>query len=149
MRAGEGGAVDILANPNQDDEGAQQLAAEQGRQPAKERITTPYLTKYERARMLGIRAMQIRRARRPCVDQGMPECALSTICFEGFPLLQASVLYAAIDMNAPVLVDLDGESDPLVIAMKELKEKKIPLIVRRYLPNGTYEDWKLEELQLE
>ena len=39
-------------------------------------------------------------------------------------------------MNAPVLVDLEGETDPLQIAIKELKEKKIPLIVRRYLPDG-------------
>jgi DNA-directed RNA polymerase I, II, and III subunit RPABC2 len=30
------------------------------RQPNKERITTPYLTKYERARILGTRALQIR-----------------------------------------------------------------------------------------
>lgn len=39
-------------------------------------------------------------------------------------------------MNAPVLVDLEGETDPLQIAIKELKEKKIPLVVRRYLPDG-------------
>lgn len=37
-----------------------------------------------------------------------------------------------ISMNAPVLVDLEGETDPLVIAQKELSQKKIPLIVRRY-----------------
>ena len=41
-------------------------------------------------------------------------------------------------MNAPVLVDLEGETDPLQIAIKELREKKIPLIVRRYLPDGWY-----------
>lgn len=41
-------------------------------------------------------------------------------------------------MNAPVLVDLEGETDPLQIAIKELSEKKIPLIVRRYLPDGLY-----------
>lgn len=41
-------------------------------------------------------------------------------------------------MNAPVLVDLEGETDPLQIAIKELKEKKIPLVVRRYLPDGWY-----------
>ncbi len=49
-------------------------------------------------------------------------------------------------MNAPVLVDLEGETDPLQIAIKELREKKIPLIVRRYLPDGYYEDWTCEEL---
>lgn len=46
-------------------------------------------------------------------------------------------------MNAPVLVPLEpNESDPLEIAMKELAQKKIPLIVRRYLPDGSFEDWK-------
>lgn len=49
-------------------------------------------------------------------------------------------------MNAPVLVPLDGESDPLQIAMKELSASKIPLIVRRFLPDGTYEDWLVSEL---
>merc|ERR1712000_595755 len=61
--------------------------------PEAERTTTPYMTKYERARILGTRALQI-------------------------------------SMNAPVLVDLEGETDPLQIAIKELREKKIPLIVR-------------------
>ncbi|TKA74259.1 hypothetical protein B0A49_06467 [Cryomyces minteri] len=73
------------------------------------RSTTPYMTKYERARVLGTRALQI-------------------------------------SMNAPVLVDLEGETDPLQIAIKELREKKIPLVVRRYLPDGFYEDWTCEEL---
>lgn len=39
-------------------------------------------------------------------------------------------------MNAPVMVELDGESDPLEIALKELRAKKIPFTVRRYLPDG-------------
>ncbi|KAF4974237.1 hypothetical protein FZEAL_8837 [Fusarium zealandicum] len=77
--------------------------------PEGERTTTPYMTKYERARILGTRALQI-------------------------------------SMNAPVLVDLEGETDPLQIAIKEMREKKIPLIVRRYLPDGYYEDWTCEEL---
>jgi hypothetical protein len=42
-------------------------------------------------------------------------------------------------MNAPVLVDVEGETDPLQIAIKELREKKIPLVVRRYLPDGWYD----------
>ncbi|KAI8146725.1 DNA directed RNA polymerase-like protein II polypeptide F [Fennellomyces sp. T-0311] len=79
---------------------------------AKEKTTTPYMTKYERARVLGTRALQI-------------------------------------SLNAPVMVDLDGESDPLVIAMKELREKKVPLVVRRFLPDGTYEDWHVKELIVE
>ena len=39
-------------------------------------------------------------------------------------------------MNAPVLVDLEGETDPLQIAIKELQEKRIPLVVRREMPGG-------------
>lgn len=35
-------------------------AAQPIREPNKVRITTPYLTKYERARILGTRALQIR-----------------------------------------------------------------------------------------
>ena len=74
-----------------------------------ERITTHYLTKYERARVLGTRALQI-------------------------------------SMNAPVMVDLEGETDPLKIAQKELRERKIPIIIRRYLPDGSFEDWGIDEL---
>ncbi|KAJ7596659.1 subunit common to RNA polymerase I [Mycena floridula] len=79
------------------------------RQPNKVRITTPYLTKYERARILGTRALQI-------------------------------------SMNAPVLVPLDGETDALQIAIKELSQRKIPLVIRRYLPDGSFEDWSVSEL---
>lgn len=77
--------------------------------PKDKRKTTPYMTKYERARLLGTRALQI-------------------------------------SMNAPVLVDLEGETDPLQIALKELAQKKIPLVVRRFLPDGHYEDWTCDEL---
>lgn len=49
-------------------------------------------------------------------------------------------------MNAPVMVDPEGETDPLEIAMKELREKKIPFIIRRFLPDGSYEDWPVSEL---
>lgn len=73
------------------------------------RITTPYLTKYERARVLGTRALQIA-------------------------------------MCAPVMVELEGLTDPLMIAMKELKARKIPIIIRRFLPDGSYEDWSINEL---
>ncbi|KAG1857547.1 RNA polymerase, subunit omega/K/RPB6 [Suillus tomentosus] len=79
------------------------------RQANKVRVTTPYLTKYERARILGTRALQI-------------------------------------SMNAPVLVPLDGETDALQIAIKELSQRKIPLIIRRYLPDGSFEDWSVSEL---
>ena len=83
--------------------------AQQGNGENKVRVTTHYLTKYERARVLGTRALQI-------------------------------------SMNAPVMVELDGETDPLRIAQKELRERKIPIIIRRYLPDHSYEDWKIDEL---
>jgi len=49
-------------------------------------------------------------------------------------------------MNAPVLVNTEGETDPLQIAIKELAQKKIPLIIRRFLPDGGFEDWSVSEL---
>ena len=51
------------------------------------RITTPYITKFEKARILGTRALQI-------------------------------------SLGAPLMVEWEGESDPLAIAAKELREKK-------------------------
>ena len=44
------------------------------------------------------------------------------------------------------MVELEGNIDPLQIAMKELKQRKIPIIIRRYLPDGSYEDWGTDEL---
>lgn len=78
-------------------------------QPNAVRITTKYMTKYERARLLGTRALQIA-------------------------------------MCAPIMVELEGETDPLKIAMKELKARKIPIIIRRYLPDNSFEDWNINEL---
>lgn len=49
-------------------------------------------------------------------------------------------------MGAPVMVELEGQTDPLQIAMKELKARKIPIIIRRYLPDGSHEDWAIDEL---
>ena len=45
------------------------------------------------------------------------------------------------------LVDADGETDPLEFARLELNARRIPIVVRRYLPNGTYEDWRLQDLK--
>lgn len=47
---------------------------------------------------------------------------------------ELSVLIGTSSMNAPVLVPVEGESDPLELAIKELAAKKIPLVIRRYLP---------------
>lgn len=52
-------------------------------------------------------------------------------------------------MNAPPMVDVAGLTDPLQIAMKELRAGKVPLIVRRYLPDGSYEDWPLKDLMID
>ena len=76
--------------------------------------TTPFLTKYEKARIIGARALQISK-------------------------------------NSPILIsteELGGETDPIVIAEMELRAGKIPFIIRRYLPNGSYEDWPVKELKL-
>ena len=54
-----------------------------------------------------------------------------------------------ISMNAPVLVQLENETDPLEIAGKELREKRIPFTIRRYLPDGSYEYWGVDELIIE
>jgi hypothetical protein len=29
---------------------------------------------------------------------------------------------------------------------QELREKKIPFTIRRYLPDGSWEDWRIDEL---
>jgi DNA-directed RNA polymerase I, II, and III subunit RPABC2 len=44
------------------------------------------------------------------------------------------------------MVDPGVETDPLKIAMMELEANKIPIIIRRYLPDGSYEDWSASEL---
>ena len=39
------------------------------------------------------------------------------------------------------------EHDALRIAQEELKARKIPFIIRRFLPDGSYEDWDLLDLK--
>jgi DNA-directed RNA polymerase subunit K/omega len=73
--------------------------------------TIPYLTKYERARILGQRAKQINSGSPPFVK--VPENVI----------------------------------DGYIIAELELKEKKIPFIIRRPLPNGGSEYWSIKELE--
>lgn len=79
---------------------------------AQQRRTSKYMTKYEMARIIGIRASQI-------------------------------------SMGAPAYVELTNETDPIDIARTELLKKRIPIIVRRYFPDQTYEDWTVEELIIE
>ena len=75
----------------------------------KRRVTNPLLTKYEKARILGVRATQISKGAKPTIDIG--------------------------DMK-----------DALKIAEHEFKHGDIPLIIRRHLPDGGYEDWTLKEV---
>ncbi|XP_022141284.1 DNA-directed RNA polymerases II, IV and V subunit 6A [Momordica charantia] len=111
----EEGAEEELDNNNNDDVLGEPVEAEEkeDEEPVERvRKTSKFMTKYERARILGTRALQI-------------------------------------SMNAPVMVELEGETDPLEIAMKELRERKIPFTIRRYLPDGSYEDWGVDELIVE
>lgn len=74
----------------------------------KEKKTVPYLTKFEKAKIIGLRLQQLA-------------------------------------YNAEPKVDTSNLNDINEIVKEELKQKKIPFIVRRGLPNGNYEDWKIEE----
>ena len=74
--------------------------------------TNPYLTKYERTRVLGQRAKQIETGANPFVK--VPENII----------------------------------DSLIIAELELKEKKIPFIIKRPIPGGAFEYWKLKDLEI-
>lgn len=48
--------------------------------------------------------------------------------------------------GCPATVKVGKLRDVRKIAEKELEEKTIPLIIRRYLPDGSYEDWQIHEL---
>jgi len=74
--------------------------------------TLPFLTKYERARVLGERAKQINSGSKPFIK---------------------------VD---PTMID------GYLIALKELEQKMIPFIVKRPLPHGGCEYWKLKDLEL-
>jgi DNA-directed RNA polymerase subunit K/omega len=73
--------------------------------------TQPFLTKYERTKLLGQRASQINAGAQP---------------------------YVVVPKNI-----IDG----YLIAQLELTAKKIPVIIRRPLPNNKSEYWKLEDLE--
>ena len=53
-----------------------------------------------------------------------------------------------ISLGSPPTVDIGNTTDSYEIAMLELQQKKIPIIIRRYLPNNTFEDWHISELEL-
>ena len=74
--------------------------------------TVPFLTKFEKARIIGLRAKQINNGCEPFVD-------VPPNMIEG-----------------------------LTIAEKELQEKNVPFIIRRPLPNGASEYWKVNDLEI-
>jgi len=54
-----------------------------------------------------------------------------------------------INHGSSIFVDVPREIiDGHIIASMELKEQKIPYIIRRPMPNGGSEYWKLEDLEL-
>jgi DNA-directed RNA polymerase subunit K/omega len=74
--------------------------------------TLPFLTKYEKSRILGERAKQIN---------------------------AGAASFVRIENNV-----IDG----YLIAMSELEQKMIPFIVKRPLPNGGCEYWRLKDLEI-
>jgi DNA-directed RNA polymerase subunit K/omega len=75
--------------------------------------TIPFLTKYEMAKTVGSRAMQISSGGKPFIE------------------LKSNVI------------------DSYLIALEELKQKKIPFIIKRPFPNGHgCEYWKLKDLEI-
>jgi DNA-directed RNA polymerase I, II, and III subunit RPABC2 len=76
----------------------------------KERVCYPFLTQFEKTKVLSFRASQ---------------------------LAQGSKPYIAVP---------DDVTDVYTIAKMELKERRLPFIVKRPLPDGDYEYWRLSEL---
>ena len=74
--------------------------------------TLPFITRYEKARIIGERAKQINAGANPFVE------------------IEPSVI------------------DGYLIALKEFEEKKIPFIIKRSLPNGSCEYWKMSDLEI-
>ena len=75
------------------------------------------LTRFEKARILGTRALQISM---------------------GAPVMDQEIM----DENTDL-------SDPLLIATKELEKKLLPISVRRFLPDGRYQDIPISILYLD
>ena len=73
-------------------------------------IGPPKLTRFERARIVGARSLQV-------------------------------------SLGAPILAPLpDDVVEPIDIAVIELREKVLPLTIRRTLPEGSYQDIPLIDL---
>ena len=74
-------------------------------------IGPPQLTRFEKARVVGARALQI-------------------------------------SMGAPLLIELpQGLTNEIDLALRELMEGKLPITIRRELPDGTYQEIPIQWLQ--
>lgn len=76
----------------------------------KPKKTIPIMTKFEKARVKGVRLQQLAYGAKPRV-------------------------------NTENLKNINEIVD------KELEERKLPFIIRRSLPNGYFEDWRMEEFE--
>jgi DNA-directed RNA polymerase subunit K/omega len=73
-------------------------------------VGPPKITRFEKARIVGARALQI-------------------------------------SMGAPILIEAEGTySNPIDIALEELKGGILPITIRRTLPDGTFQDIPLKWL---
>ena len=74
--------------------------------------TVPFLNKFEKARLLGLRIQQL-------------------------------------SAGAQTKINTSGLTSIYEIVEEELIQRKIPLMIKRNLPNGESEEWKLEELKID
>ena len=96
--------------------------------------TVPILTKYEKTKILGIRAKQINNGAPPLIDIQVPS---------------AGNRVGMVDTNETQVQKLqDKHFDGYLVALEELKQKLIPVIIRRPLPDGRSEYWPLKELEV-
>ena len=74
-------------------------------------IGPPMLTRFEKARIMGARALQL-------------------------------------SLGAPVFIEIPkNATTSLEIAMEELKQKVIPIVIKRILPNGDYQNLPLDKFE--
>jgi DNA-directed RNA polymerase I, II, and III subunit RPABC2 len=74
--------------------------------------SVPFITRYEKAKIIGERAAQLGAGAQPFIE---------------------------VDENI---------IDDYIIASKEFEEKKIPFIIKRPMPNGGCEYWRMEDLEI-
>ena len=99
--------------------------------------TVPILTKYEKTKILGIRAKQINNGATPLIEIQVPSAG------------NIGSTNSVVDSNETQVQKLqDKHFDGYLVALEELKQKLIPVIIRRPLPDGRSEYWPLKELEV-